>query len=150
MLIECGETGRSAVRPLAKNFDVQAIDICIRSTTPDLSHICIYYTVNKLYRQTVTRYADMSFFRITLTRSAIGLPKKYSGTLRALGLTKRMKTVYLPVNHEIAGQIFQVKELVDVQEVENRISNKVLKELRKPEPGFYIEQRAGEVKQQWG
>lgn len=92
----------------------------------------------------------MSFFRITLTRSAIGLPKKYSGTLRALGLTKRMKTVYLPVNHEIAGQIFQVKELVDVQEVENRISNKVLKELRKPEPGFYIEQRAGEVKQQWG
>ncbi|KAF4552100.1 putative ribosomal protein L30p/L7e [Elsinoe fawcettii] len=84
----------------------------------------------------------MTFFRITLLRSAIGLPKKYAGTLRALGLTKRMKTVYLPVNHEIAGQIFNIKELVDVQEVENKISNKTLKELRKPDPGFFVEQKA--------
>ncbi|KAG8626254.1 hypothetical protein KVT40_005199 [Elsinoe batatas] len=91
----------------------------------------------------------MSYFRITLLRSAIGLPKKHAGTLRALGLTKRMKTVYLPVNHDIAGQIFNVKELVDVQEVENKVSNKTLKALRKPDPGFYIEQKADQVKAQW-
>ncbi|PNS16701.1 54S ribosomal protein L33, mitochondrial [Sphaceloma murrayae] len=87
----------------------------------------------------------MAFFRITLLRSAIGLPKKYAGTLRALGLTKRMKTVYLPVNHDIAGQIFSVKELVDVQEVASKLTSKTMKELRKPDPGFYVEQKAGET-----
>jgi len=83
----------------------------------------------------------MPFFRITLTRSAIGLPTKYTGVLRALGLTKRMRTVYHPVSQQVAGQIFAVKELIDVQEVEKKISNRTMRELRKPETGYYIESR---------
>lgn len=84
----------------------------------------------------------MPYFRVTLLRSAIGLPKKYSGVLQALGLTRRMRTVYLPVQKDIAGQIFSVKELVDVQEVQHKLTNRTMKELRKPDAGFYVESRA--------
>lgn len=84
----------------------------------------------------------MTFFRVTLMRSAIGLPTKTSGVLKALGLHKRLRTVYHPVSQDIAGQIFAVKELVDVQEVEQRLSKEEMRELRKPEKGFWVERRA--------
>lgn len=84
----------------------------------------------------------MNYFRITLLRSAIGLPEKTTGVLQALGLHKRMRTVYHPVSASVAGQIFAVKELVDVQEVDRALSNAEMKELRRPDPGFYIETKA--------
>ena len=87
----------------------------------------------------------MSFFRITLLRSSIGLPKATSGVLKALGLRKRLRTVYHPVSPQVAGQIFAVKELVDVQEVEERFSPAELKELRRPDAGFFVEKRGGGV-----
>lgn len=83
------------------------------------------------------------YFRITLLRSSIGLPKKISGVLRALGLSHRLKTVYHPVSPSIAGQVFSVKELVDVQEVERPLSEREMRELRRPDRGFYVERRAG-------
>ena len=89
----------------------------------------------------------MAYFRITLIRSAIGLPTKSSGVLRALGLRKRMRTVYHPVSQQVAGQIFAVKELVDVQEVEQKLSKDEMKELRKPDPGFVVESRAKDMRQ---
>ena len=85
-----------------------------------------------------------SYFRITLLRSAIGLPKATSGVLRALGLHKRMRTVYHPITPTSAGQIFRVKELIDVQEVERPLAPAEMKELRRPEKGFWVERRAGE------
>jgi len=87
----------------------------------------------------------MAFFRITLLRSSIGLPKQTSGVLSALGLKKRYRTVYHPVSPTVAGQIFAVKELVDVQEVEEKFTKKELKELRRPDAGFYIESKAGQT-----
>ncbi|KAK5724181.1 39S ribosomal protein L33, mitochondrial [Elasticomyces elasticus] len=72
------------------------------------------------------------FFRITLLRSAIGLPTRTSGVLKAL------------VTQDVAGQVFAVKELVDVQEVDRALSDKEMKQLRQPESGFYVERRAGE------
>jgi len=86
----------------------------------------------------------MAYFRITLMRSAIGLPTKMRGVLAALGLRKRMRTVYHPVCPAIAGQIMKVKELVDVQEVEQALSKAEMKALRQPDPGFYVEKKAGE------
>ena len=65
--------------------------------------------------------------------------------LRALGLTKRLRTVYHPVTRDVAGQIFAVKELVDVQEVEEKLTKREMKELRTPDAGFYIESRAGQA-----
>jgi len=86
--------------------------------------------------------AAKRYFRITLLRSAIGLPKPLNGVLAALGLRKRMRTVYHPVSPTVAGQIFAVKELVDVQEVEQRLSKPEMRELRKPESGFWVERKA--------
>lgn len=89
----------------------------------------------------------MAYFRITLLRSAIGLPKQSSGVLKALGLRTRMKTVYHPVSPQVAGQIFAVKELVDVQEVEEKFTPSELRELRRPDAGFYIEKRIAEQRE---
>lgn len=66
------------------------------------------------------------------------------GVLKALGLHKRFAPVYYPVSQQVAGQIFAVKELVDVQEVEEKFTKKQLKNLRKPDAGFYVEKRASE------
>ncbi|KAF4453081.1 ATP-citrate synthase subunit 1 [Fusarium austroafricanum] len=82
---------------------------------------------------------DMSFFRITLHRSAIGLPERTRGVLAALGLRRRMQTVFHPVHPQFAGMILKVKELVRVEEVDRVLSKREVKAARTPDPGFYIE-----------
>jgi large subunit ribosomal protein L30 len=81
----------------------------------------------------------MTFFKVTLIRSSIGLPQKTQGVLKALGLRKRMRTVYHPVSADIAGQIMRVKELVAVSEVEQALTTSEMKAARKPDPGYYVE-----------
>lgn len=81
----------------------------------------------------------MTFFKITLIRSAIGLPGRTAGVLRALGLRKRFRTVYHPVTPQVAGQIMKIKELVAVSEVERAMTQEEMHEARKPDPGFYLE-----------
>ncbi|KAI0293498.1 hypothetical protein B0F90DRAFT_1822016 [Multifurca ochricompacta] len=56
-------------------------------------------------------------YRITLRRSGISLGRLVQGTLAALGLRRRMQTVYHLHTPETAGMILAVKELVDVQNV---------------------------------
>ncbi|KAK4987697.1 39S ribosomal protein L33, mitochondrial [Elasticomyces elasticus] len=85
----------------------------------------------------------MPYLRITLLRSAIGLPKPTLGVLKALGLRKRLATVYHPISPSVAGQVFRVKELVDVQEVEERLTREEMREWRRPESGFWVEKRVG-------
>lgn len=84
----------------------------------------------------------MSFFRITLIRSAIGLPRRTNDVLKALGLKKRMATVFHPVSPDVAGQIMKVKELVSVKEVERALSKQEVHLQRKPDAGYYVESRA--------
>lgn len=84
----------------------------------------------------------MSYFKITLIRSAIGLPAKSTNVLKALGLRKRMATVFHPVTSDVAGQIMKVKELVAVSEVEKALTKQEVHLERKPDPGIYIESRA--------
>ncbi|CAI7571075.1 unnamed protein product [Penicillium palitans] len=64
----------------------------------------------------------MSYFRITLVRSAIGLPRRSTDVLKALGLKKRMATVFHSVSPSVAGQIMKVKELVQVEECQYRLT----------------------------
>lgn len=85
----------------------------------------------------------MSYFRITLHRSAIGLPERTRGVLAALGLRRRMQTVFHPVEPQFAGMIMKVKELVRVAEVDKPLSKKEVKAARTPDSGFYIESRVG-------
>ncbi|CAI7565316.1 unnamed protein product [Penicillium manginii] len=84
----------------------------------------------------------MSFFRITLLRSAIGLPRRSTDVLKALGLKKRMATVFHAVSPSVAGQIMRVKELVSVEEVDRRLTKQEVHLQRKPDPGYYVEKRA--------
>ncbi|CAO1621733.1 unnamed protein product [Parajaminaea phylloscopi] len=56
-------------------------------------------------------------FRVTLRRSAIGLPARAGKILSAMGLQKRLQAVYLPQDGAIAGKILAVKELVHVDNV---------------------------------
>lgn len=91
------------------------------------------------YIQVPTFGGIMAFFKITLIRSAIGLPRKTQGVLAALGLRKRMKTVFLPVSPDVAGQVMKVKELVAVSEVDQALTTSEMKEIRRPDPGYYIE-----------
>ncbi|KAK5661451.1 hypothetical protein OQA88_11352 [Cercophora sp. LCS_1] len=84
----------------------------------------------------------MSFFRITLHRSAIGLPERTRGVLAALGLRRRNQVVFHPVEAQFAGMILKVKELVKVEEVERALTKAEVKAERTPEPGFYLERRA--------
>ena len=81
----------------------------------------------------------MPYFRITLLRSGIGLPKRTNDILTSMGLRKRMRTVFLPVTPDIAGKIMKVKELVAVSEVEESMTKRQIHEMRKPVPGFWVE-----------
>ncbi|KAK1625655.1 ribosomal protein L30 [Colletotrichum phormii] len=81
----------------------------------------------------------MAFFRITLHRSAIGLPKATRGVLEALGLRRRSHTVFHPVSPQFAGMIIKVKELVKVEEVDRAMTQPEMRDLRRPDPGFYVE-----------
>ncbi|KAL4792118.1 putative mitochondrial 54S ribosomal protein YmL33 [Aspergillus venezuelensis] len=83
----------------------------------------------------------MSYFRIQLVRSAIGLPRRTTNVLKALGLKKRMGTVFHPVTQSTAGQIMKVKELVTVEEVAERKTKQEVYLERKPDPGYYVERR---------
>lgn len=85
-----------------------------------------------------------SYFRITLIRSAIGLPSKSARVLRALGLRKRMATVFHPVTPATAGQIMRVKELVAVSEVDRALTSAEVKRERVPDTGFWVEKRVQE------
>jgi large subunit ribosomal protein L30 len=82
-----------------------------------------------------------TFFRITLIRSAIGLPSKSLNVLKALGLRKRMATVFHPVTPDVAGQIMKVKELVAVSEVDQAMTKAEVHQARVPEKGFYVESK---------
>lgn len=85
-----------------------------------------------------------TYFRITLMRSAIGLPLRQNMVLHALGLKKRMATVFYPVSQDVAGQIMKVKELVSVQEVDEPLTKAQVHLQRKPDPGYYVEKRSEE------
>lgn len=78
----------------------------------------------------------MSFFQITLRRSAIGLPKRTRGVLAALGLRKREQIVFHPTAPEFVGMLMKVKELVAVKEVPRALSKGEVKAGRTPEKGF--------------
>ncbi|KAL2117227.1 hypothetical protein VTJ04DRAFT_9395 [Mycothermus thermophilus] len=81
----------------------------------------------------------MSYFRITLHRSYIGLPQRTRGVLAALGLHKRGQIVFKPVSAQFAGMIFKVKELVKVEEVDRPLSKAEVKAERTPPKGFHVE-----------
>ena len=98
----------------------------------------------------------MSYLRITLHRTAIGLPQRTPGVLAALGLHRRGQLVFHPVHPQFAGMIMKVKELVRVEEVERALTRREVYDERRPEAGFWVESAGakgafgGEGKQEEG
>jgi large subunit ribosomal protein L30 len=72
-------------------------------------------------------------------RSAIGLPRRRGDTLVALGLRKRFRTVYKPINPQIAGLILKVKELVQLELVDTAETKEEMRQKRRPEKGYVVE-----------
>jgi large subunit ribosomal protein L30 len=54
--------------------------------------------------------------KVMLAKSMIGSPEKHRKVLRAMGLTKREKTVVLKDNPMVRGMINKVSHLVKVEE----------------------------------
>jgi ribosomal protein L30 len=87
----------------------------------------------------------LTHYRITLRRSAIGLPKNKKATLEALGIHRRMQTVYHPHAPEFAGKILALKELVEVENVsasQVRTKEEQTRD-RRPSRGYVVVRRAG-------
>lgn len=55
--------------------------------------------------------------RIRQTRSGVGRPAKHRATLQALGLRRHQQTIVQKDNPAIRGMLFQVRHLVEVQEI---------------------------------
>ena len=83
------------------------------------------------------------FWKVTLMRSGIGLSKRRNDTLVALGLRKRFRTVYKPVNPQIAGLLLRVKELVKLELVNEAETKEDMKAKRKPDKGYVVESVGG-------
>lgn len=91
-----------------------------------------------------TSSSSPTHYAVTLHRSAIGLPEGISATLEALGIRRRMQTVYHRFSPDIAGKILQVKELVEVRNVpssEVRTIEQARKE-RKAVRGYEVVRKA--------
>ncbi|KAI8150184.1 hypothetical protein BJV82DRAFT_662272 [Fennellomyces sp. T-0311] len=58
------------------------------------------------------------FYKVTLTRSTIGLSKDYRAAAKTLGLVRLHQTSYQPVNPSTAGLILKLKEIVRVENVD--------------------------------
>lgn len=56
--------------------------------------------------------------RVTQVRSANGKLQKHRATLRALGLRRHQQSVVQDDNPAIRGMLFQVRHLIEVEEVE--------------------------------
>lgn len=50
--------------------------------------------------------------------------------------------VYQPVSRDIAGMIMKVKELVNVEEVDERKTKEQMAAERRPERGYFVEKSA--------
>ncbi|KAF9194698.1 39S ribosomal protein L33, mitochondrial [Haplosporangium sp. Z 767] len=66
--------------------------------------------------QTTDAVATEGYYKVTQTRSLIGVPKSTIKVLKSLGLGRKLgRPVFQPHNASAAGKILKVKELVKVE-----------------------------------
>ncbi|CAO3630684.1 unnamed protein product [Mucor fragilis] len=84
----------------------------------------------RLFTSSAKTAAD--YYKITLKRSAIGLPQDIRAASKTLGLVRLHQTSYKPVNASNAGLILKLKELVQVQVVDHIPTAEELKAAKPP------------------
>ncbi|KII84404.1 hypothetical protein PLICRDRAFT_364162 [Plicaturopsis crispa FD-325 SS-3] len=98
--------------------------------------------------QSQTNPEPNTHYKITLRRSAIALAAPVKATLVALGIHRRMQTVYHAHSPAAAGMILRVKELVEVENVPTsgvRTKEEMTRE-RRPPRGYAVKgQRALDI-----
>ena len=75
----------------------------------------------------------MAQLKVTLKRSLIGRPETQRRTVKALGLGKLNSFSILPDDPCVRGQIFKVKHLVAVEEIEGEYQKKAKISFKKSE-----------------
>ncbi|MBR1581280.1 MAG: 50S ribosomal protein L30 [Selenomonadaceae bacterium] len=75
----------------------------------------------------------MAQLKVTLKRSLIGRPETQRKTVKALGLGKLNSFSILPDDPCVRGQIFKVKHLVAVEEIEGEYQKKAKISFKKSE-----------------
>ncbi|KAI8072686.1 hypothetical protein BC940DRAFT_291351 [Gongronella butleri] len=88
----------------------------------------------RLFSSTTTA---AKYYKITLRRSPIGLPKDHRAAAHTLGLYRLQQTTYHPVNASTAGSILKIKELVHVENVD-AIPTKEQLQANKPDRGYEV------------
>ncbi|CCF55723.1 hypothetical protein KAFR_0A02870 [Kazachstania africana CBS 2517] len=83
----------------------------------------------------------MVYYRATLVRSLIGLPKTTRTIVKTLGFTKRGSTIYRKVTPAITGSLLKVKELISLKLTEKSVTKAEQREIRKSNPGYIVEKR---------
>ncbi|KAI8380435.1 hypothetical protein EDC96DRAFT_550722 [Choanephora cucurbitarum] len=89
----------------------------------------------RLFSTSTKTAAD--YYKITLKRSTIGLPKDVRAASKTLGLFRLHQTSYKPVSASAAGLILKLKELVQVQVVDH-IPTKEELNASKPAKGYSV------------
>ncbi|KAJ3339628.1 39S ribosomal protein L33, mitochondrial [Gonapodya sp. JEL0774] len=85
-----------------------------------------------------TQTSPYTHYAVTLTRSLIGVPHPIAALAHRLNLRRRMKTVYLPIQPSVAGQILKLKEIVKVENVSYVPTNREVNEARKFRKGYTV------------
>ncbi|CCK71406.1 mitochondrial 54S ribosomal protein uL30m KNAG_0G03480 [Huiozyma naganishii CBS 8797] len=81
----------------------------------------------------------MVFYKVTLARSLIGMPRATRQIVKTLGLGKRGSTVYKRATPAIAGSLLKVKELITVEVSPQKVSKGEMRLARKSNPGYVVE-----------
>jgi large subunit ribosomal protein L30 len=83
------------------------------------------------------------FWKVTLMRSGVGLSKRRNDTLAALGLKKRYRAVFMPVNPQVTGLLLRVKELIKLELVDKIETKEEMKANKKPPKGYVVDSEGG-------
>lgn len=78
------------------------------------------------------------FYKVTQVRSILRMPWRTRDVLKTLGLGKVGSQKYYKASPGIAGQLYKVKELVNVEMAEEYKSKAQIKAERKTDAGFSV------------
>lgn len=87
---------------------------------------------------TTSNTAKQMFYKITQTRSTIGMPPRTRKNIEALGFKHRNQTIYQKVSPSTAHRLRFVKELVKIELTDASKSRQEINQERKSNPGFQI------------
>lgn len=82
--------------------------------------------------------AKQMYYKILQKRSVIGMPPTVRKNIEILGLKKRFDISYQKVSSSTAHRLAKVKELVEIELVDEPKTREQLKEERRPNPGFVL------------